>query len=77
MMVEVDSSYDVAVLEMGMSDLFEIPTTAETEPLDLEVVRKIWVADEGGMGEDGGGMWEAPAQSPPQGGADGGNCQQT
>ncbi|MGL5352670.1 MAG: UDP-N-acetylmuramoyl-tripeptide--D-alanyl-D-alanine ligase, partial [Clostridium sp.] len=41
MILELDSSYDVAVLEMGMSDLGEIHTLAETALPDIAVITNI------------------------------------
>lgn len=41
MILELDSSYDVAVLEMGMSDLGEIHVLAETALPDIGVITNI------------------------------------
>ncbi|MBU3106577.1 UDP-N-acetylmuramoyl-tripeptide--D-alanyl-D-alanine ligase [Clostridium gasigenes] len=41
MILELDSSYDVAVLEMGMSDLGEIHTLSETAIPDIAVITNI------------------------------------
>lgn len=41
MILELDSSYDVAVLEMGMSDLGEIHVLAETALPDIAVITNI------------------------------------
>lgn len=41
MILELDSSYDVAVLEMGMSDLGEIHTLAKTALPDVAVITNI------------------------------------
>lgn len=41
MILELDSSYDVAVLEMGMSDLGEIHTLAKTALPDIAVITNI------------------------------------
>lgn len=41
MILELDSSYDVAVLEMGMSDLGEIHTLAKTALPDIGVITNV------------------------------------
>lgn len=41
MILQLDSSYDVAVLEMGMSDLGEIHTLAQTALPDIAVITNI------------------------------------